>query len=91
MRAIWIASVVFFLGALACAMQRRDDNALLFAALGFQLIYFADSDIDWKMRLTRANWRERLLASRFKSTIVAKVAQGLGFVCMFFYFVTTYR
>lgn len=91
MRTIWIASVVFLLGALACALQSRSDSALLFATIGFQLVYFADSDIDWKQRITRSNWRERVSQPSFKTTIVAKVAQALSFVCMFFFFVTTSR
>lgn len=91
MRALWIASVVFFLGALACALQHRDDTALLFGMIGFQLVYLADSDIDWKQRITADNWRERILQSRFKTTIVAKLAQALSVVCMFFFFMTTLR
>ncbi len=91
MRAVWIASVVFLLGALACVFQHHDETALFFGFIGFQLVYFADSDIDWKQRITAGNWRERILHSRFKTTIVAKVAQALSFVCMFFFFVTTYR
>ena len=83
MRKIWIASAVFLIGAFACALQRRDDIALLFAAIGFELVFVADSNIDWKQRLTRGNWRQSIFESRWQTTILGKVSQALGFVCLF--------
>lgn len=91
MRKIWIASGVFLLGAVACAMQRRDEIALLFAAIGFELVFVADSNIDWTQRLTRRNWRDSIFKPRWQTTILGKTSQALSFVCLFLSFVIPHR
>ena len=91
MRTLWMASAVFLLGALACALQRRDDAALILAAIGFQLVFVADSDIDWALRLTRGNWRSSLVERRWRTTVLGKLAQALSTVCLLSYFAVVLR
>lgn len=90
MRTIWIASGVFLFGAIASAMQRRNDLALIFAAIGFQLVFVADSNVDWRHRITRRDWRKSVFEPRWQTTILGKLGQALGFVCLFFYFVVAF-
>ena len=91
MRTIWIASGVFLLGAGACAVQRRTDVALLLAAIGFELVFVAESNIDWKQRVTPRDWRKTLLEPRWQTTILGQLGQLLCFVCLLGYFVVTFR
>lgn len=78
---VWIASAVFFLGALASVVQNEARTALFFAALGFGLVHVAESNIDWRQRITR-NWRREILEPRWQTTIVGRLAQWFCFVCL---------
>jgi hypothetical protein len=89
MRKIWVASVVFLLGALLCTLQQRYQVALLLAMIGFELAYFADTRIDWRLRLTRKDWRQTLTHTRFPSTILASLAQVLAFTCLVAFFLVS--
>ena len=81
-RKLWIASVVFFAGAVVSALQRRDDTALIFAMIGFELVFFAESNFDWQQRITRSNWKRSVFEPSAQTTMLGKLAQVMAFVCI---------
>ncbi len=91
MRTLWIVSGASFVGAIASAWLDRVDATLLFAALGFGLIHLAESSFDWQRPITRRNWRRAVFEDRVPTTIVGKVGQFLCFLCLFGFFVATFR
>lgn len=82
MRSLWIASAVFFVGATLSMSERRDDTALLFATIGFSLVFIAESNFDWQHRITRSNWRRSVFEPSARTTILGKLVQVLAFVCL---------
>lgn len=91
MRTVWIASAVFFIGALASVAQGRTDATLLFAALGFGMVQIAESNIDWRERITRKGWKRTIFEPKWQITVVGRLAQILSFVCLFGFFVVVSR
>ena len=80
-RTIRIASGVFLAGAVGCEMQRRTGIALLLATIGFELVFVAESNIDWRTRLTRRGWKS-VFERRYEVTILGQAAQWLAFACL---------
>ena len=82
MRKLRIVCAVFFLGAIVSLYQRHDDTALLFAALGFALVFIVESNFDWQQRITRSNWKQSLLEPKAQTTLMGKVAQVMSLLCI---------
>ena len=91
MRTVWMASVVFFVGALASIWQDRLDATLLCAGIGFELAYIAESSFDWNRRITRRDWRQAVFEERVPTTIVGKLCQSLCFLCLIGFFIVRFR
>ena len=83
MRTVWIASAVFFAGALAGIVYDKADLTLLCAAIGFGLVHIAESNINWRERITRKDWHRTILEPKWQTTVVGRLAQILSFLCLF--------
>ena len=81
-RRLWLVSVVLFGGAVVSALQHRDDTALLFAGVACEVVFIAESQVDWHQRITRGNWKRSLFEDRARTTVLGKLAQAMAFVCL---------